>query len=143
MIENDIKNEVCNMARNLGACRLIDGIRDLEELSKYIFAPQGLEFCTIHQFPALDILQQHKDIIEKYGYFVDCGFISRSNDNNIVLAGDTTGELSFDDPTSLHKVILMHGAKATINASNYVVIKIYQIGECNFEVNKDQTSIIL
>lgn len=143
MTGNDIKNEVCDMARNLGACRLIDSIRDIEELSEYIFTPQGLEFCIIHEFPALDVLQRHKDTIEKYGYFVDYGHISRNNDTNIVLAGDTVGELRFDDPTRLHKIILMHGARATISASNYVVLQIYQIGECHFEVNKDQTAIIL
>lgn len=143
MTGNDIKNEVCNMARNLGACRLIDGIRDLEELSEYIFTPQGLEFCTIHKFPALDVLQRHKDTIEKYGYFVDYGHISRNNDTNIVLAGDTVGELSYDDPKCLHKIILMHGASVKINASNYVVLQVYQIGKCHLEINKDQTSIIL
>lgn len=143
MIENDIKNEVCNMARNLGACRLIDGIRDLEELSKYIFAPQGLEFCTIHQFPALDILQQHKDIIEKYGYFVDCGHMSRSNDMNIVIAGNTIAELDYNKCSYMNKIIIMYGASVTINASNYAVLQIYKIGECNVVINKDDTSIIL
>ena len=143
MIENDIKNEVCNMARNLGACRLIDGIRDLEELSKYIFAPQGLEFCTTHQFPALDILQQHKDIIEKYGYFVDCGHMSRSNDMNIVIAGNTIAELDYNKCSYMNKIIIMYGASVTINASNYAVLQIYKIGECNVVINKDDTSIIL
>lgn len=143
MKDKEITKEVCDMARNLGACRLIDGIRDIEELSKYIFTPQGLEFCTIHEFPTLQVLQRHKDIVVKYGYFVDCGQISRSNDNNIVLAGNTVGELNYDDPTCLHKIILMHGARVKINASNYVVLNIYQIGDCHLEINKDQTSIIL
>lgn len=143
MIEKEIIKEVCDSARNLGACKLIDSIRDIEELSKYIFTPQGLEFCIIHEFPALSVLQRHKDIIEKYGYFVDCGHISRNNDTNIVLAGDTVGELSYDNPTCLHKIILMHGASVKINASNYVVLQVYQIGKCHLEINKDQTVIIL
>ena len=143
MTEKQITKDVCDMARNLGACRLIDDIKDIEILSKYIFRPQGLEFCILHQFPSLQVMRQYKDNVSRYGYFIDCGFISRSNDNNIVLAGDTTGELSFDDPTSLHKVILMHGAQAIINASNYAVIQIYQIGDCDVTINKDQTAIIL
>ena len=134
---------MCDMARSLGACSLIDGIKDIEELLDFVFTPQGLEFCKVHEFPTLHVLQQHKNAIAKYGYFVDCGRISRSNDNNIVLAGDTVGELSFNDPTCLHKIILMHGASAKINASNYVVVQIYQIGKCDLELNKDQTSIIL
>lgn len=143
MTEKEIIKEVCDNARKLGACRLIDTINDIEILSKYIFTPQGLEFCIIHEFPALFVLQQHKEIIEKYGYFVDCGNISRSNDVNIVIAGDTCGELTFDDPTCLHKIILMHGARVKINASNYVVLQVYQIGKCHLEINKDQTAIIL
>lgn len=140
---DELTKEVCGMARELGACSLIDGIRNIEELSKYIFKPQGLEFCIIHGFPSLPLMQQHKDTIEKYGYFVDCGFISRSNDVNIVLAGDTFGELKYDSPTCLHKIILMHGAKAVINISDYAVVQVYQIGECDLTINKDLTAIVL
>ena len=62
---------------------------------------------------------------------------------NIVIAGNTIAELDYNKCSYMNKIIIMYGASVTINASNYAVLQIYKIGECNVVINKDDTSIIL
>jgi len=81
--------------------------------------------------------------VDKLGVFVDFGNISRSNDKNIALIGKTHGELTINDNTVIHKIILMHGAKTVIHASNYVVLLIVKIGNCEVELHKDETVVML
>jgi hypothetical protein len=81
--------------------------------------------------------------VDRQGVFVDFGDVSRSNDKNIALIGDTCGELFFDDNKVVHKVILMHGAKAVIHASNYVVLLIVNIGGCEVKIEKDKTVVVI
>ena len=57
--------------------------------------------------------------------------------------GETKGTLVFDDNTKVHKVILMHGAKAFIVARNYAVVRLINIGNCEVNIYKDTTSVIL
>ena len=74
---------------------------------------------------------------------VDTKNVKRRNDTNIALIGNTNAELVFDDNTRVHKVILMHGARAIIVARNYAVIRLINIRNCHVEINKDKTSVIL
>jgi len=81
--------------------------------------------------------------VEQFGVFVDLGRVSRSNDKDIALIGDTCGELKFDENKVVHKVMLMHGAKAHIKASNYAVLLIVNVGGCEVTIDKDETVIVL
>lgn len=140
MITNTIKQE----AVRLGACKKIDEINNLMSLSHILFTPQGREFCELHKFPTMQLwrkIQPH--ITQDMGVFVDFGDIKRTNDRNIALIGHTNADLNFIDNTVVHKVILMHGAKAVINASNYVVLLIVNIGDCEVVINKDKTVKVL
>ena len=82
-------------------------------------------------------------LTDNIGVCIDAGFVRRHNDKNVAVIGSTVAYLTFDDNTVVHKVILMHGAKAVINASNYAVLLITNIGECEVEINKDATVRIL
>lgn len=81
--------------------------------------------------------------ISELGVFVDEGDVFRFNDRDIALVGDTCGELKFDENNVVHKVILMHGAKARITASNYVVLLIVNVGGCEVTIDKDETVVVL
>lgn len=139
MILNRLKNE----ALALGACTNFDGV-NYKKLSILLFTPQGREFCERYNFPSLSMFQQMKpNITEDMGVFVDFGDIKRSDDRNIALIGNTSAELKYSDNKVVHKVILMHGAKAVINASNYAVLLIVKIGDCKVVINKDKTVKVL
>ncbi len=136
-------NEIMQSASLMGACAKSNGVSDWKSLTWLFFTPQGREFCEEHNFPSLEMFQGMRDNVSKYGVFVDSGAVSRQNDVNIGLVGNTSAELVYDDNTVVHKIILMHGAKAKIKASRYAVILLVNIGDCEVEIEKDQTVVIL
>lgn len=137
-------SEVIREARTLGACIGSGKVSDWRSLAWLFFSPQGREFCEEKNFPSLSMFQRMKPYnVEQFGIFVDLGRVSRSNDKDIALIGDTCGELKFDENKVVHKVILMHGAKAHITASNYAVLLIVNVGGSEVTIGKDETVVVL
>lgn len=113
-----------DLADKLAACEMFLGIETLPELVQLMFSPQGIEFMTSFNFPSIEIFRQFKPYHpEKLGVYIDCGNISLTEARNAFLVGDTTAELKYRQ-TAQNRVNLMCGAKATITASGYSVIKI-------------------
>ncbi|WP_294616445.1 hypothetical protein [uncultured Bacteroides sp.] len=136
-------NEIMQSATLMGACAKSKGVSDWKSLAWLFFTPQGREFCEKHNFPSLEMFREVKDNVAKYGVFVDAGVVKRQNDADIGVVGDTLAELVYDDNTVVHKVVLMHGAKAKIKASHYAVILLVNMGDCEVEIEKDQTVVVL
>lgn len=136
-------NEIMQSASLLGACAKSNGVSDWKSLTWLFFSPQGREFCEENNFPSLQMFRGMKDNVAEYGVLVDGGRVSRKNDANVALIGDTTAELEYDENAVVHKVVLMHGAKARIKASHYAVILLVNIGNCEVEIEKDSTVVIL
>ncbi|WP_300703609.1 hypothetical protein [Bacteroides sp.] len=136
-------NEIMQSASLLGACAKSNGVSDWRSLTWLFFTPQGREFCEDNNFPSLEMFQGMKDNISEYNILVDAGNISRQNDVNVGLIGNTSAQLVYNDNTEVHKVVLMHGAKARIEAANYAVILLVNIGNCEVEIEKDNTVVIL
>nr|DAJ04722.1 MAG TPA: hypothetical protein [Caudoviricetes sp.] len=137
-------DEIMKSAALLGACSGSGKVSDWKSLVWLFFSPQGREFCEEKNFPELPMFREMKRHgISELGVFVDEGNVCRSNDKDIALVGDTCGELKFDENNVVHKIILMHGAKARIKASNYAVLLIVNIGGCEVEIDKDKTVVVL
>lgn len=136
-------NEIMQSASLLGACAKSNGVSDWRSLTWLFFTPQGREFCEDNNFPSLEMFQGMKDNISEYNILVDAGNISRQNDVNVGLIGNTSAQLVYNDNTEVHKVVLMHGAKARIKAANYAVILLVNVGNCEVEIEKDNTVVIL
>ena len=136
-------SDIMQQALNNGACGKSKGVSDWKTLCWLFFTPQGLEFCEEKNFPSIGDFREISSNVSDYGVFVDSGEITRSNDANIALIGKTNGRLVFDDNTKVHKVVLMHGAKAFIVVRNYAVVRLINIGDCEVNIHKDKTSVIL
>ena len=136
-------NEIMQSASILGACAKSNGVSDWRSLTWLFFTPQGREFCEENNFPSLEMFQGMRENISEFGIWVDAGDVVGRNDANVGLIGNTSAELVYDDNTVVHKVVLMHGAKARIKATNYAVILLVNIGNCNVEIEKDNTVVIL
>lgn len=131
-------------AIDMGACEKTGGVSDWRTMSWLFFSPQGLEFCAKNNFPPIDLFRQvDKDMLLLYNIFIDAGTIQRTNDSQIAVIGDTQAELVFDDPTKVHKVVVMHGARVKLITRNYSVIKLVNIGDNSIDLRKDKTSVIL
>lgn len=135
-------NEIKNTAKNKGACAKTVKATTFKELAELFFSAQGQEFCSENKFPSISTFRAIKNDVAKYGILVDCEAVKRKNDKYIALIGDTQAELIFDGNTHINTVILMHGSKAVINATNYAVINVVNVG-CEVEINKDGTVILL
>lgn len=136
-------SDIMKQALESGACGKSKGVSDWKTLCWLFFTPQGLEFCEKNNFPSIEDFREIKSNISDFGVFVDGGEITRSNDGNIALIGETNARLVFDDNTKMHKVVLMHGAKAFIVVRNYAVVRLINIGDCEVNIHKDKTSVIL
>lgn len=136
-------SQIMEQALLNGACGKSKGVSDWKTLCWLFFTPQGIEFCEKNNFPSLPDFREMDDSISDFGVFVDKGTMNRTNDGNIALIGKTDCTLVYDDNTKVHKVILMHGAKAFIVARNYAVVRLINIGGCEVNIHKDKTSVIL
>lgn len=137
-------NEIMHEAIDLGACEKTNSVSSWKTLAWLFFSPQGIEFCQKNNFPTLSMFRQMDDEIASNCVFVDAGVVQRNNDSAIAIIGNTDARLVFDDPTKVHKVIVMHGARVFIVARNYAVVKLVDIGDDNkVFVNKDNTAVIL
>ena len=136
-------DEIMKSATLSGACSKSNGVSDWKSLVWLFFTPQGREFCEENNFPSLEMFREMSSEVAAYGVYVDAGSVNTCNDEKVALIGDTEAELVFTDNTKVHKVILMHGAKARITASNYAVILLVNVGNCEVEINKDETVVIL
>ena len=133
-------SNIMRKAALLGACQQSEKVSNWKSLVWLFFTPQGREFCKDNNYPTLEMFKNMASNVEEYGVFVEKG-ISKHNEN-VALIGNGESELSISGMDKAYKVILMHGAKATIKAGNYAVIHIDNIsGEYN--VVNDGTAVIL
>lgn len=135
-------NDIIKSALSLGACSGSNGVKDWKSLVWLFFSPQGREFCEENNFPSLEMFRGMAGHVRPYGVYVDSGRVDITNPGKMAVIGDTEAVITIDDNTMAHKVILMHGARARIVASNYTVILITNIG-CEIEIEKDETVVIL
>lgn len=136
-------SDVMRSALELGACNQSGKATDWESLCWLFFTPQGREFCENNNFPSIEIFRNMKPNVGKYGVYVDAGEIQLKNNVNLGIIGDTDAMLEYDDNTVVHKIILMHGAKATIKASNYAVINLTNVNNCQVTIINDGTAKVL
>ena len=124
MTAQDIKKK----ALECGACRLIESAVSIADLVALMSTPQGREFCKRHKFPTLDILREHKDVIEDMGVYIDAGVIEMENADNLIVAGDTLAMLRYDKTDKPYHVMVMDDAKVIVNAHDYAICEITLIG---------------
>lgn len=130
-------------ALSLGACSNSEGVTDWKSLVWLFFSSQGREFCEKNNFPGIGMFRGMAENVKPYGVYVDAGKIEKSNPSNIAVIGDTEAVITINDNKRVHKIIVMHGGKAMIKASNYAVILVVNIGSCDVVFDNDNTVVIL
>lgn len=113
-----------DMAAKLSACQMFTGEETIEEMVALMFSARGEEFLTKYGFPSIDIFRQYKPFNpERLGVYIDCGEISLTEPRRAFLVGNTTAVLNFQE-TASSRVVLMHGARATVVADGFSVVHI-------------------
>ncbi len=128
-----------------GACSKSGKASDWSTLAWMLFTPQGREFCEEKLFPSLRMWREIKDsIVGKHPINIDAGEIRVNNPKNIAVIGDTVANLTYSGTDTVYKLIVMHGGKARVRATNYAVLLVVKIGDdCEIEYNNDETARIL
>lgn len=137
-------NDILHKAKALGACdRVNRNIQSWSELAELYFSAQGLEFCSNKNFPSLKLWSKinRKYDISEFGIFVEGQTRNSVNAPHIAVIG-TEARLEYNC-LGKYTIVLQHGAKAIIQASNYAVLNIIKIGECKMELEIDNTVRVL
>lgn len=137
-----VHNIITEAVRN-GACEKSAGATDWETLVWLFFTPQGTEFCAEHNYPTIGQFRAMSENVRKFGVFVDAGAIAKYDPDRIGVIGATEATLTYKNPSSVRKVIVMHGAKVRLIVGRYAVVRLYEIGENNVEIENDGTAVVL
>ena len=139
-----IIQQIYKQARLLGACELFTGKEHtLEDIVHLFVTPQGIEFCINNHFPNMETFRLFKPYkIERFGIYIDAGTITLHNPKQAILIGNTVATIN-NDTLDAHEVILLHGAKAVVNASGWAVCKAIVAEDCYIDSNVTDNAIIL
>lgn len=140
----ELIQQIYKQARLLGACELFTGKeRTLEDIVHLFVTPQGIEFCINNHFPNMETFRLFKPYkIERFGIYIDAGTITLHNPQRAILIGNTVATIN-NDTLDAHEVILLHGAKAVVNASGWAVCKAIVAEDCYIDSNVTDNAIIL
>ena len=117
-----------NMAEKYRSCNMFKGNETLEQVLKLFSSTQGIEFCTKHSFPSIDMCRKFKGpTAENLGIYVDED-VKVNNRHLVILIGNCHAELEYNMPGIRYQVVLMHGATAHIKASNWTVVFVNKDG---------------
>ena len=124
--------EFFEIANRLGACRLLHGTENKEELMRLLL--------TKNNFPSMEQLREFRGKkAESMGIYIETD-VKLTNPVKVFLAG-SKAILHFDT-IGRYNVILMHGAEAEIHASNYAVVFVKNAGG-KVITHKDHTARVL
>lgn len=128
LIAKDLRRQRCmdshmiEVAKKLAACDMFRGDESIAELARLFATPRGLEFCLASNFPNLATLRLFKPYNPaKYGIYIDAGIITLRNPRMAILIGKTVATVKCDT-CDKHTVVTMHGATATVLASEWAVV---------------------
>lgn len=134
-----------DLAAKLNACQMFKGDESIEGLVELMFSYEGIEFMTHLSggFPDLAVFRKFKRFSpEKLGVYIDAGQITLKNPEKAFLVGNTVAVLQYDE-LKAKRLVMMHGAKATVEASGWAVVKIDTDGTCNVEIKKSDHAKVL
>lgn len=136
--------DILHKAKALGACDRADlDIQSWSDLARLYFSAQGLEFCGIKNFPSLKLWRKinSRHDISEFGIFVGGQMRHCVNRPNVAVIG-ADARLEYNC-IGKYTIVLQHGARVVIKASNYAVLNIIKIGECDIKLNSDNTVRVL
>lgn len=132
-----------DIAAKIAACEVFTGNETLPELIDLIFSPQGIEFMTTFGFPDIKTFRRFIPYHpEQYGVFIDAQNIACNDRERVYLIGNTSARLQYAR-TQKNTVILMHGARAEVDAAGYAVVKIERDSSSRVHINKLNHAIVI
>lgn len=136
----DLSQKVSQQIENMGACERFKG-GSIEKLVEQLFSPYGIEWVIKYGYPDAKTFAKFGDL-SQYGIYINAGDIKLSGCERVCLIGKTRASLSYQE-TKRYKLILLHGADATINASGFSVVRIEKDKISTIKINKSGFAKVL
>ena len=115
----------------------------MDEIQKFVYDPHLMEFCLKNRFPNLSTFRLFKPFgVEKYGVYIDAGFVELKNPKRAILIGRTTAVIDCDT-LERHEIYVFQGASATVNARKWSVVSIKGVTGARVIKNVSENAIIL
>lgn len=132
------------LARRLRACDVFTGDETtLAEVVAKLHSIEGLEFLLLSGFPTLELFREYKDALpDGCGVYVDAGEINLHDAIDAILVGDTQAKATYEQ-TELHKLTAVYGAKVTVDAYEWAVVRPRYDEASLVEVRRHDSAIIL
>ncbi len=140
MKDKELSQNVSQHIKSMGACGRFKG-GSIERLVEQLFSPYGIEWVIKYGYPDAKTFAKFGDL-SQYGIYINAGDITLSECERICLIGKTRATLTFEE-TKGYKVILLHGADATINASGFSVVRIEKDEISTIKINKSGFAKVL
>ena len=135
--------QIYAQAKMLGCCNKFKGTEDAYGIIRLFTTPQGVEFCMKHHFPNTATLRLFKRYnLQQYGIYIDSGTITLENPKRVILIGRTSATINCST-LERHEIVLLHGAKACVNASKWTVVFIKAEQSCSIIKNTSENAIIV
>lgn len=132
------------LARRLRSCNVFTGEETtLAEVVAKLHSIDGLEFLLLSGFPTLELFREYKDAIpEGCGVYVDAGEINLHDTLDAILVGDTQAKATYEQ-IECHKITAVYGAKATVDAYEWSVVRPRYDEASRVEVRRHDNAIVL
>lgn len=130
-----IESKLTKEAREQKACGILRDGMTAGELVALAFTPQGQEFCVRRGFPSVDDLralgasegannEEQLLVVDRRVY------VNPSGVRNFAFAGpECEAEVVCGEMDAAYTILVFHGARVTIHAYGYAVVKVVEIGE--------------
>lgn len=141
---NDIAKRIFELARPFGPCRMFKGNESDVDLLRLFLSPQGLEFCTKYDFlKAEHFADFPAGLLAKWGIYADTGNVAFINEETVVLVGRCSAMLEYDSLDYVCQVVLLGGARATIKARGWSVVRVHKAAGCECEVDRQDNAVVI
>jgi len=136
------EEQVYKEVKRKGACLMLKGTENIDDLIKLFFTPQGIEFCTKYKSPNLETFRRFRGMqVARGGFYIDTPVKAKNLPRVALIGSETVAELEFTE-TAGYTVVLMHGAKAKITASGYAVVFLHDAGGDVEIIQKDNARVL-
>ncbi len=117
-----------NRFRGVANCKALKNHETLQELVALLTTPEGITFAKQTKFPTLDVLRDKtvKPTLLNHGIMVDRD-VNVSNIPLLFLVGKGHSHLSYDNNSQIYTLVVMHGHKASITATNGALVSLHNI----------------
>lgn len=132
------------LARRLRACDVFTGEETtISEVVAKLHSIEGLEFLLLSGFPTLELFREYKDALpDGCGVYVDAGEINLHDTLDAILVGDTQAKATYEQ-IECHKLTAVYGAKATVDAYEFSVVRPRYDEASRVEVRRLDNAIVL